>query len=90
MPVCGRLVAGSRWLVEGWVAIVKALPADLLESEPGIPWREITRMRDHLALRYFDTNHAVVQATVDQDLAGLDLAVLRLVERLGRGDPKEG
>jgi uncharacterized protein with HEPN domain len=60
---------------------IKALPADLLESEPDIPWREITRMRDHLAHRYFDTNHAIIQATIDHDLAGLDLAVTRLRER---------
>jgi uncharacterized protein with HEPN domain len=34
---------------------VKALPAELLASEPAIPWREIARMRDNLAHRYFDT-----------------------------------
>jgi uncharacterized protein with HEPN domain len=34
---------------------VKALPADLLGTQPGIPWRQIARMRDHLAHRYFDT-----------------------------------
>jgi uncharacterized protein with HEPN domain len=60
---------------------VKALPVDLLASEPEIPWRDITRMRDHVAHRYFDTNHAIIQATVDHDLAGLDLAVRRLAER---------
>ena len=34
---------------------VKALPAELLDTQPGIPWNQITRMRDHLAHRYFDT-----------------------------------
>ena len=34
---------------------VKALPADLLATQPSIPWSQITRMRDHLAHRYFDT-----------------------------------
>jgi uncharacterized protein with HEPN domain len=38
---------------------VKALPAEMLSSQPGIPWRQIARMRDHLAHRYFDTDHAV-------------------------------
>jgi uncharacterized protein with HEPN domain len=38
-------------------------------------------MRDHLAHRYFDTSHAIIQATVDHDLAGLDLAVSRLRQR---------
>jgi uncharacterized protein with HEPN domain len=30
---------------------VKALPHDLLEAEPGLPWPEIARMRDQLAHR---------------------------------------
>ncbi|HEV2373328.1 MAG TPA: HepT-like ribonuclease domain-containing protein [Streptosporangiaceae bacterium] len=34
---------------------VKALPDDLLQEEPSIPWSQIARMRDHLAHRYFDT-----------------------------------
>jgi hypothetical protein len=32
-------------------------------------------MRDHLAHRYFDTNHAILQATVDHDLPELEEAV---------------
>ncbi len=35
-------------------------------------------MRDNLAHRYFDTNHAVVQATVEHDLPELDRAVSRM------------
>ena len=46
---------------------VKALPPELLDTQPAIPWRQITRMRDHLAHRYFDTAHAILQATVDDD-----------------------
>jgi uncharacterized protein with HEPN domain len=57
---------------------VKALPDELLLSEPGIPWRQIARMRDHLAHRYFDTSHAVLQGTVDHDLPELEEAVHRL------------
>lgn len=59
---------------------VKALPADLLASEPGIPWSQIARMRDHLAHRYWDTNHAIVQATLDNDLEQLDAAIGRVVD----------
>ncbi len=44
---------------------VKALPAELLDTQPTIPWSQIARMRDHLAHRYFDTAHAILQATVD-------------------------
>jgi len=47
---------------------VKALPDDLLATQPSIPWRQIARMRDYLAHRYFDTAHAILQATVDEDL----------------------
>jgi uncharacterized protein with HEPN domain len=50
---------------------VKALPAELLDTQPSIPWRQIARMRDHLAHRYFDTAHAILQATVDDDLPEL-------------------
>jgi uncharacterized protein with HEPN domain len=57
---------------------VKALPAHLLAAEPTIPWTEIARMRDHLAHRYFDTSHAILQATVDKDLPELEQAVRRL------------
>jgi uncharacterized protein with HEPN domain len=66
---------------------VKALPDELLRAEDAIPWSEIARMRDHLAHRYFDTTHAVVQATVDNDLPLLLAAVERLleVERMSRG-----
>ena len=33
---------------------VKALPAEMLGSQPDIPWTQIARMRDHLAHRYFE------------------------------------
>lgn len=58
---------------------VKALPDDLLATQPSIPWRQIARMRDHLAHRYFDTAHAILQATVDQDLPDLERAVRALL-----------
>ena len=61
---------------------VKALPEDLLAVEPRVPWAQIARMRDYLAHRYFDTTHAVVKATVDDDLDDLLGAVKRLIERV--------
>ena len=61
---------------------VKALPAELLDTQPGIPWSQITRMRDHLAHRYFDTAHAIVQATVDDDLPELERAIQSLTASL--------
>jgi uncharacterized protein with HEPN domain len=64
---------------------VKALPAELLDTQPGIPWRQIARTRDHLAHRYFDTAHAILQATVDDDLPELE----RAVHALGTALPDE-
>src|SRR5579863_10509961 len=65
---------------------VKALPDDLLATQPSIPWRQITRMRDHLAHRYFDTAHAILQATISEDLPDLELAVLALSHSLADQD----
>jgi uncharacterized protein with HEPN domain len=65
---------------------VKALPAGMLSSQPAIPWAQIARMRDHLAHRYFDTNHAVLQATVDNDLPELERAVQAMAEALPAED----
>jgi uncharacterized protein with HEPN domain len=64
---------------------VKALPAELLDTQPGIPWSQIARMRDHLAHRYFDTAHAILQATVDDDLPELE----RAIDALGQALPDE-
>ncbi|MGH3274803.1 MAG: HepT-like ribonuclease domain-containing protein [Streptosporangiaceae bacterium] len=70
---------------------VKALSAELLDTQPAIPWRQVARMRDHLAHRYFDTAHAVLQATVDDDLPELERAVQAMIASragdLPPGDP---
>jgi len=68
---------------------VKALPAEMLNSQPSIPWSQIARMRDHLAHRYFDTNHALLQATVDNDLPELERAVQALTATLQPEDLQE-
>jgi len=57
----------------------KRLSPALLASEPELPWEEIAGMRDRLAHRYFDTSHAIVQATMDNDIPELGLAVQRLL-----------
>jgi hypothetical protein len=54
----------------------------LLDTQPGIPWRQIARMRDHLAHRYFDTAHSILQATVDDDLPKLERAIHALAQTL--------
>lgn len=60
---------------------VKLLDPDLLATEPDIPWRQISGMRDQLAHRYFDTSHAIVTGTVEHDLPQLEAAVERLRTR---------
>lgn len=65
---------------------VKGLSGDIAATEPAIPWREIARMRDHLAHRYFDTSHAIIQATVDNDLDELEAAAARMVATLTEDD----
>jgi uncharacterized protein with HEPN domain len=65
---------------------VKALPAGLLDTQPAIPWSQIARMRDHLAHRYFDAAHAILQATVDDDLPELERAVQSMAASLPDDD----
>jgi len=60
---------------------VKRISSDVLAAESEIPWEDVAGMRDRLAHRYFDTSHAIVQATVDHDLPKLEAAVLRLRAR---------
>lgn len=65
---------------------VKSIHPDLLDEAPGVPWKEIARMRDLLAHRYFDTDHAVVQDVLDHDLGPLADAVQMLIDRIARDD----
>jgi uncharacterized protein with HEPN domain len=69
---------------------VKALPPELIDSEPDIPWREIAGMRDHLAHRYFDTSHSVLQVTVEQDLPELEAAIRRIRDHRDKPQADKG
>jgi uncharacterized protein with HEPN domain len=60
---------------------VKDIDPKLLASEPAIPWADISRMRDQLAHRYFDTAHSIVRATANNDVPVLASAVERLYGR---------
>jgi uncharacterized protein with HEPN domain len=57
---------------------VKDTAPELLAEEPTIPWQDVAGMRDHLAHRYFDTDHAIVAATIEHDLPPLVAAAQRL------------
>jgi uncharacterized protein with HEPN domain len=65
---------------------IKAISAELLDTEPGTPWSDIARMRDKLAHHYFDTNHGQVTGAVMHDLEPLKAAVLRLQEHLPQSE----
>lgn len=67
---------------------IKALDAELTASEPEIPWRQIARMRDHLAHRYFMTEVRILEETVDRDLDPLQAAVDRMKAGLQRRSEK--
>lgn len=66
---------------------VKALPTELLTTEQEIPWKQIARLRDHLAHRYFDTSHAILQNTIDHELPRLEPAIQRLLDRSEDAEP---
>lgn len=68
---------------------VKALDPSLLDREPDIPWTDIAAMRNHLVHRYFDTAHAIVQATVDNDIPPLVAAVERLRGSTDQASPSD-
>lgn len=62
---------------------VKGIDPALLAREPDVPWVDVAGMRNHLAHRYFDTAHSIVQATVTHDLPPLVRATKRLLDHLG-------
>ena len=62
---------------------VKAISPSRLSTEPKIPWKNIAAMRNQLAHRYFDTEHAIVSATVTHDLESLSAAIFRLQASAG-------
>ena len=63
---------------------VKGVNAEFLDTEPQVAWSAIARMRDHLTHRYFDTDHAIVQDVVDNELGRLLEAARSLAERAER------
>ncbi len=65
---------------------IKGLSPDLLANSSELPWTQIAGMRDRLAHRYFDTSHAIVEATVEHDLPELETAIRDLVPLAARSD----
>jgi uncharacterized protein with HEPN domain len=59
---------------------VKNIDPNLLATIPSIRWRAISRMRDRLAHHYFDTDHALVEYVVNEELVPLRAAAVTLTE----------
>ncbi len=60
---------------------IKGLTPAITVTEPDVAWVDVAGMRDWLAHHYFDTSHAIVQATVVEDLPKLEAAAGRLQQR---------
>jgi uncharacterized protein with HEPN domain len=60
---------------------VKQISPDLLATETSVPWQSVAGMRDRLTHHYFDTSHAVLQRTIDEDIPMLKNSLARLQER---------
>lgn len=63
---------------------VKSLPADLLDSDPDTPWKEIASMRDIIGHHYHRIVPEIIHRTVAIDLVPLEAAVRRLRGSLGQ------
>lgn len=61
---------------------VRAIDPAVLAAESDVPWQDVAGMRNHLAHRYFDTDHAIVAATVEHDLPPLVAAAHRLLDTI--------
>jgi uncharacterized protein with HEPN domain len=58
---------------------VKALPEQLLDRQPQVPWREIARLRDLLAHHYYRVDAQVIRRTVESPMDDLRNAVTQLM-----------
>lgn len=62
---------------------VKALPGEIVDQDPGIPWAEIAAMRDVIGHQYHRIVPAIIHRTVESDLAPLEAAVIKIRQRRG-------
>jgi uncharacterized protein with HEPN domain len=60
----------------------RALSAQTRDRAPGVQWRQVSGLRDHLVHGYFGVDLEIVWIAVAEDLPGLRTAVVRL---LGNG-----
>jgi len=58
----------------------RQIPEDVRDSNPEIPWREITGMRNKLTHEYFGVNTKVVWRTVNEDLQVIIPALKKMLK----------
>ncbi|WP_456478738.1 HepT-like ribonuclease domain-containing protein [Geoglobus ahangari] len=61
---------------------VKNVPDDFRAKYPDVPWRQIAGMRDVLIHAYFGVNLRRVWKVVKEDLPGLKLKILKILEEI--------
>ena len=57
---------------------VRHIPREMLGAEPGIPWRSIVMMRNHIVHAYWQIRAETVARVIREDLPGLIAALDRL------------
>ncbi len=61
----------------------KRVPADLREKYPGVPWRQVTGMRDVISHAYEDLAYEILWSAVEKDFPQLKAEVQRMLGDLG-------
>jgi uncharacterized protein with HEPN domain len=77
--VRGRQAFERDELIQNWIThqlqiigeAAARITADLRENHPGVPWRQITGMRNVLTHGYFDIDLDIVWSVVERDLGKL-------------------
>jgi len=88
--VQGRTAFDDDELIQTWVVhhlqiigeAATALPQDMRDKTPTIPWRKIVGMRNILVHHYFAIDRVVVWDVVEQDLPELKRAIEALLAQL--------
>jgi uncharacterized protein with HEPN domain len=86
----GRAAFEHDELIQMWIVhhlqiigeAVGALPSDVRDRAPEIPWRQITGMRNILVHHYFDIDLAIVWTVIERNLPELKQAVATLLAQL--------
>jgi uncharacterized protein with HEPN domain len=60
----------------------RGLPQDVRALAPGVPWKEVTGMRDVLIHRYFDIDTEIVWRVVEDHLPVLRSEVAAALRKL--------